>query len=175
MNQTVDVFLAGVVLGLAIGIAIPVAWGRFGRRSKSGVPDALTGLPGRAAGQAVLDDLRVGDAVVMIDLDRLKATNDDAGHAAGDALLSALASHLAHGVRGDDTVVRWGGDEFVVVLRAGGADAAQVIERLRASAPAAFSAGTAVHAQGAGATTLARADAALLAAKRAGGEQVVAG
>ncbi|MBA2608925.1 MAG: GGDEF domain-containing protein [Actinobacteria bacterium] len=136
--------------------------------------DALTGLPTRGAGQSVLDALRAGDAVAMIDLDGLKDTNDTLGHAAGDGELVALAQHLASGIRRGDTIARWGGDEFVVVLRAGGDAGADVIDRLRSSSPVGFSAGMAVHRDGSGTETLAEADAALLAAKRAGGSQVVA-
>lgn len=136
--------------------------------------DELTRVASRRAGQHAIDGLRVNDAVAMIDLDGLKTTNDTRGHAAGDAELVALAQHLGNGVRSADVVARWGGDEFVVVLRGGGPSAASVIDRLRASSPTAFSAGIAVHGVGDGNDTLAAADAALLRAKRAGGSRVIA-
>jgi diguanylate cyclase (GGDEF)-like protein len=128
----------------------------------------------RGAGQRAIDTLRPGDAVAMIDLDDLKSTNDSLGHAAGDGELVALARHLSAGIRSGDAVARWGGDEFVVVLRSGGDAGVSVVDRLRATSPARFSAGIAVHRAGAGPDTLAAADAALLAAKRAGGSRVVA-
>ena len=130
-------------------------------------------MPTRRAAEDALRSVVPGDAVVMLDLDTLKATNDAFGHGAGDALLAAVAGHLASHVRKGDTVARWGGDEFVVVLRGGGVAAGEVVDRLRASAPATFSAGVAVHTSGPGAATLANADAALLEAKRAGGGRVV--
>ena len=159
---------------MLIATALRAAWGRVSQPLLNDTAqDALTGLPTRGAGQAVVDALQKGDAVAMIDLDGLKATNDTLGHAAGDNELIALAKHLAAGVRRGDTVTRWGGDEFVVVLRGGGETGVAVIDRLRASSPAGFSAGIAVHGAGAGNDTLAAADAALLAAKRAGGSRVV--
>ncbi|MGO9195626.1 MAG: PAS domain S-box protein [Acidimicrobiales bacterium] len=54
-------------------------------------------------------------AVIFIDLDGLKATNDRFGHRVGDTMLQEIASRLAHAIRDEDTVARYGGDEFVVV------------------------------------------------------------
>jgi len=85
--------------------------------------DALTGLPNRTLlrdrlGQAVARSVRNGrgGAALFLDLDNLKVTNDTLGHAVGDALLRAVAQRLRLAVRGDDTVARIGGDEFVVLL-----------------------------------------------------------
>ncbi|HVT75461.1 MAG TPA: GGDEF domain-containing protein [Acidimicrobiales bacterium] len=159
-----------VLVGVAIGVALTHLWRFVTRRHPI---DPLTGVPTRPAAHDALRALRAGDAVVVIDLDELKAVNDGRGHGAGDALLQALAAHLVRGVRAQDTVARWGGDEFVIVLRDGASAASAVVERLRQSAPTAFSAGVAVHAGGEGQATFERADAALLAAKRAGGQRVV--
>jgi diguanylate cyclase (GGDEF)-like protein len=160
-----------VLLGIAIGVAVTHLWHFVARRHPL---DTLTGVPTRSAAHDALRDLRVGDAVVMVDVDSLKATNDLHGHLAGDDVLRAVAAHLRSGVRAQDTVARWGGDEFVIVLRGGGGAAAEVVERLRASCPAEFSAGVAQFAGGRGEDALAAADAALLRAKRAGGSRVVA-
>ncbi|HVV37491.1 MAG TPA: GGDEF domain-containing protein [Acidimicrobiales bacterium] len=159
-----------VLAGIAIGVAVTYLWRFVTRRHPV---DPLTGIPTRPAADDALRSLRDGDAVVVVDLDELKAVNDDRGHGAGDALLQALAAHLARGVRAQDTVARWGGDEFVIVLRGGASAASAVVERLRQSAPTPFSAGVAVHAGGDGQATFERADAALLVAKRAGGRRVV--
>ncbi len=85
--------------------------------------DALTGLPNRSALTGRLDAAaqrsRAGEsaALLYLDLDRFKAVNDNLGHAAGDALLIAVAQRLRGLLRGSDIAVRLGGDEFVVLQR----------------------------------------------------------
>ena len=85
--------------------------------------DSLTDLPNRimlndrlhqAMMQADRQKGRV--AVLYMDLDRFKYTNDTLGHSIGDGLLRAVADRLRHSVRTTDTVSRQGGDEFVVLL-----------------------------------------------------------
>jgi diguanylate cyclase (GGDEF)-like protein len=82
--------------------------------------DALTGLPNRtlfaARLRAALSVPGGGVAVLCLDLDRFKQVNDRLGHAAGDMLLKAVAGRLRAALRAEDTVARFGGDEFAVVL-----------------------------------------------------------
>ncbi|MBP6712129.1 MAG: sensor domain-containing diguanylate cyclase, partial [Propionivibrio sp.] len=87
--------------------------------------DALTGLPNRRLlsdrlTQAMAQSKRSGTygAVLFLDLDNFKPLNDEHGHAAGDLLLIEVADRLHDCVREIDTVARFGGDEFVVVLGA---------------------------------------------------------
>lgn len=85
--------------------------------------DILTELPNRVLFKDRLDLALVHMkrngtqlAVVFIDLDRFKAVNDTLGHAAGDELLRQVTSRLKDSLRSGDTLARWGGDEFTVVL-----------------------------------------------------------
>jgi TonB family protein len=73
-------------------------------------------------------------AVVMIDLDGFKDVNDTYGHICGDAVLRATSRVLLAGFRTDDVIIRYGGDEFVVLLPGvAAADAARLGERVRAA------------------------------------------
>ncbi len=109
--------------------------------------DPLTGLPNRRLltdrlGQTLAAGKRSGhySALMFIDLDNFKPLNDTHGHAVGDLLLIEVAHRLSHCVREADTVARFGGDEFVVMLReldadkAGAAAQAGVVaEKIRSS------------------------------------------
>lgn len=86
--------------------------------------DNLTGLPNRILlqdrmKQAIDSSLRSGDKfwVVFLDLDRFKNINDTLGHKAGDNLLVQISKELQSVIRDADTVARFGGDEFVIILQ----------------------------------------------------------
>ena len=101
--------------------------------------DGLTGLHNRRYLakhlESLVDVARASDkrlAVLMVDIDEFKAINDGHGHAAGDEVLRAVANRLARNVRSFDTIARWGGEEFVVVMPDAGLEvASSVAERLR--------------------------------------------
>ncbi len=122
LNDDQENFLRGIANVLAI------AMGRLRGEEQmrhEALHDPLTGLANRALCRERLihalarSGRESGSACVLfIDLDAFKAVNDLYGHAAGDALLIALARRLVHTVRPADTVARLGGDEFVVVCEA---------------------------------------------------------
>ncbi len=157
--------------------------------------DPLTGLLNRAAfrDRAVAEITRAERtgrplALAMLDLDRFKAFNDTFGHQAGDAALAALAGAVARTIRGIDVAARYGGEEFVLLfVEADDVAAARALERLRAAVAAlepprvarkiTVSAGVATYRPPFEKATLeglvARADAALYAAKEAGRDRVM--
>lgn len=153
--------------------------------------DALTGVLNRRGLAALGADAlrrsrqrRRPASVIMLDLDWFKAVNDSLGHVAGDELLKALALLCARSLREDDVFARYGGEEFVVVAPyTGPTEALQLAERIRLSVESErFEAtgGARVTASfGVASSTtaglddlLARADAALYAAKQGGRNRV---
>ena len=84
--------------------------------------DGLTGLPNRAyfeerVHEVLARNRREGRvAVLFADVDGFTAVNDSAGHAAGDQILAQVARRMRAAVQVDDTVVRWGGDEYAVLV-----------------------------------------------------------
>ncbi len=101
--------------------------------------DYLTNLPNRklffdrlhqAISQGYRNELCV--AILFVDLDGFKAINDTYGHSRGDFILKRMAERLRDCVRESDTIARFGGDEFVVILNsvAGAGDAARVAEKI---------------------------------------------
>ncbi len=112
--------------------------------------DALTGLPNRSLffdrlTQAVIAARREGAmmALLFLDLDRFKAINDTRGHVVGDEVLQQVADRLLNCVREADTVSRFGGDEFVVMLQdlVEVNDAAMVAEKIVSAMEAPFYSG----------------------------------
>ncbi|MCU1496404.1 MAG: diguanylate cyclase domain protein [Acidimicrobiales bacterium] len=101
--------------------------------------DDLTGLPNRvlllnrlrqALAKLSRDPSTVG--LLFIDVDRFKVLNDSLGHAAGDAILRAMAARLLVALRPGDTLARFGGDEFVLLCEglSGESDAVGIAERI---------------------------------------------
>ena len=179
---------AAITVPLCVLVGETIAWALAGRQAAfdsleearalladAAVRDPLTGVGNRRHGAALLEELASGDAVLLIDADRFKAVNDAYGHAAGDRVLAALGAHLRTALREVDAVARWGGEEFLVVLRgpdapAPRATAERLLEGWRAGGHrTTFSVGLALHRPGRPpAATLEAADRALYAAKAAG-------
>jgi diguanylate cyclase (GGDEF)-like protein/PAS domain S-box-containing protein len=164
--------------------------------------DGLTGLPNRAYAEQRAQDvfsqdrdataaaLAVADppvpGVIIVDIDGFTAVNDARGHTAGDLLLAQVARRLRLAVSPEDTVARWGGDEFAVIAEAtvSAGELADIAERLaRGVAAMPFRVGDseltitasvgAAQADGSPAANVWRnAEIALARAKAAGGAQV---
>jgi len=100
--------------------------------------DALTGLLNRRAAESRLHEELArarrhneGFAVALVDIDHFKRVNDRYGHAVGDQVLKVVARRLEAGLREDDWLARWGGEEFLLFLRnADQQEAAYVMQRL---------------------------------------------
>jgi diguanylate cyclase (GGDEF)-like protein len=113
--------------------------------------DTLTGLPNRRGVTRALEDtmalVRAGGScsALLLDVDHFKSINDLLGHQTGDRALAQIGRIIADNIRGADVAGRFGGEEFLVLLRDAGRERTlQVAERLRA----AIQAGGVVYADG---------------------------
>src|ERR1019366_5555387 len=146
--------------------------------------DVLTGLKNRREFDRSLRTIpRQPFAILSLDVDGLKATNDAHGHAAGDTLLRSVGHTLGLLVRGWDVMARVGGDEFAALLPEIGVFGARLVaERMRAamqavvlpSGPVRITVGWSAAPAGSDPVSVwQRADASLYKAKHAGGDQVM--
>ncbi|MBW4936358.1 GGDEF domain-containing protein [Marinobacter sp. F4206] len=156
---------------------------------KASLTDALTGIPNkRALDEALLRSSQLSDrhhakySLILCDLDHFKSVNDNHGHVVGDHLLQLAAECLERSLRTSDSVYRFGGEEFAILLpHTGEQDARDVAERIREAITKIVidcggtelsittSCGVAMHLDGeAPGQWLARADDALYQAKRQG-------
>jgi diguanylate cyclase (GGDEF)-like protein len=156
--------------------------------------DALTQLPNRRAAEEHVDHVASIGArrsrpygVLMIDIDRFKTINDTYGHQTGDDVLAQVARTLRRVAREDDSVSRWGGEEFLVVVATASESSVELLaERFRAavadmnihvsatkSVRVTISVGAALSTDRAPARALHDADSALYDAKVGGRNRVV--
>lgn len=182
--------LVCAVVTILVLLAVWLTISRYQRRLESmATTDRLTGLATRHAyeilmEQAIRDANRLNQplTVLMLDVDRFKSINDEFGHLAGDRVLLGVANAMRASLRSSDIISRWGGEEFLVVLRnCDLANAQRIAETIRQtivsarfafdgrSIPATVSIGVAVMQKSEKAEQLlARADSALYEAKQAG-------
>jgi diguanylate cyclase (GGDEF)-like protein len=113
------------IVALALALCLFVMFGMkiVARLTLTSHTDPLTGALNRRGFEAQLAALADEEAmrssrhaVVMADLDRFKSVNDTFGHEAGDAVIRAFARMLGSAARECDFVVRWGGEEFLIVI-----------------------------------------------------------
>jgi diguanylate cyclase (GGDEF)-like protein len=122
-----DLHAVHVMADLAVSYIVmavdrDAAWAAQTELTRRAMHDDLTGLPNRALmldrlehALSAADRRQTAVAVLFIDIDRFKAINDTFGHTAGDAVLTEVARRLADTIRGNDTVARFAGDEFVLI------------------------------------------------------------
>jgi len=111
----------------------------YGEQVQAAAVDPVTSLPNHRTVMGKIDEelqqsqqLQHECAILFVDLDHFKSINDTYGHRAGDAVLQEVARRLRIGLRLEDFVGRYGGEEFTVVLHNTGMEGAvQVAERLR--------------------------------------------
>lgn len=106
------------------------------RITEQATRDGLTGLLVRRVGEEILDNQfayaqrqDLPFALLFIDLDNFKSVNDKFGHDAGDAVLRDAAAQLRRAFRHQDSLIRWGGEEFVVALPGTDSDSAETAVR----------------------------------------------
>ncbi len=140
LNTAIPAYVASLIRGFHDGRTRLARYADH--MEKMALKDALTGLPNRSA---LFDEFekassyacRMGSAIAVLyfDLDGFKQVNDTLGHAQGDMLLRETANRANAVLRGEDVMARFGGDEFVVLLRVhdSGKRARSVAERIRQS------------------------------------------
>ena len=101
--------------------------------------DNLTSLYNRAffefSLRKIMNNVQVGElySLIFLDLDNLKTINDKFGHVAGDQFIKETAKSIRRSIRDDDIAARWGGDEFVVIIKGDIEQAKTVAERIHAN------------------------------------------
>lgn len=128
--------IGALILGTFIGRERRYAK-REQRLTREAKTDPLTGLMNRRSMQEIFDTVQPsgryrGTAVIVVDLDHFKQTNDRYGHDGGDVILKMAAEVLREAIRKNDLVARFGGEEFVIILIDNTAEnAAAIAERIR--------------------------------------------
>ena len=136
-NWAEDFSLAVCIAGMTGIGALSLAlhqWRQAALHRQEAITDSLTGLLNRRALFDLYGRRTFGPsmAVIVFDIDRFKAINDQHGHAAGDLVLRLFGEELSVGLRASDTVARLGGEEFALVLdNTLPGRAEQVAERVR--------------------------------------------
>jgi len=200
-SRILDTLFLNIVIALVFAaIALITAWftvrGYHGQLEEMATRDELSGAASRQVFPSLFEQVarltrRSGKPVSLIalDIDDFKQINDEYGHAAGDVIIRTLAGIINEQVRDADTLCRWGGDEFLILLGdCTREDAAAIAEKIQAAVAGrtvhhgghelavTVSAGVTQHDRQEDLSTLvARADAALYRSKHDGRNRVTLG
>ena len=188
LDHARDALTKVVLLDMTLGLEA-YHWGKYVQTKELEqmvLTDGLTGLRNRRAlDQAVHQGTMAAGAVLFVDVDHFKQVNDQYGHGVGDAVLQDLAQRMRQVLRLTDTIFRYGGEEYLVVLpHADAYGAREAGEKLRLAVERAPLAGISCTISVGGAvlrpgedfwSAVQRADAAMYAAKAAGRNRVVIG
>ncbi len=131
------VWLFILILGVALFSSLTQLRYMLSQASRASY-DVLTGMLTRRAGIEMLDlQFRLAMmreaslSVLYLDLDHFKSVNDTFGHDAGDVVLKNAAKQMCSTVRKGDSVIRWGGEEFIIILpTADSSEASDVVKRI---------------------------------------------
>ncbi len=123
-NEAGDIIAAGESFSLASQFLDPICnQSEFSKLIAKSQTDTLTGLKNRCFGESFLTsklqkarESKIPFALLFFDIDNFKFVNDQYGHDTGDLVLKTISSALLGQLRPSDTFIRWGGDEFIIVL-----------------------------------------------------------
>lgn len=126
LNQllVLNFIIGGLVTALVLAFTIPTLKRHQLRLEKAAQTDTLTKLDNRHAFDEKFErymehalENETPLALILIDIDHFKKVNDDFGHLTGDVVLKKVAKILKDAVRSGDVVARWGGEEFIILLK----------------------------------------------------------
>ncbi|WP_319416060.1 GGDEF domain-containing protein [Marispirochaeta aestuarii] len=135
-RQSIITFAAGMVFSLLLVTLNHILVSRAGRKlSIKGYTDSLTESYNRHFleeyfGRSNRNQRQI--SLMTLDIDHFKEVNDNLGHLAGDFILKEVSRLAKNQIRDEDFIVRWGGDEFVLVVHTGMQRALDISERIRA-------------------------------------------
>ncbi|WP_373086055.1 GGDEF domain-containing protein [Sneathiella sp.] len=122
-HQRLGIFLVLVVVGILSSLSAISQLLYLSLLVDQASIDSLTQCYSRNSGEEIIDvQFKIAKreksplSVVFVDLDNFKAINDRYGHDAGDRVLAVAATHMRRNGRGSDVLIRWGGEEFVILL-----------------------------------------------------------
>ncbi|MGL5990331.1 MAG: GGDEF domain-containing protein [Plesiomonas sp.] len=108
--------LLNILYSLCIALTFTFLFSSYKKIKNSAFTDELTQLHNRHYFLSKKKNLKQHYSIIIIDIDNFKKVNDTYGHHAGDQVLKAVAGRIKNSARQDDLLIRWGGEEFVLIL-----------------------------------------------------------